>query len=902
MVGTDPFVATKRWLTPRRGTAFASLAFVLAVASPSYAAPGCPVPGFNLAAFGDVSVSVGNGNTDSYDSALGTYAATKCTGAGCIGGVATNGSGSGAVSLGPNASVKGACIIGATGATANITPNASKCNSTSAAGSVITLPVPTLPTVGVTALGAITNSTTIPGAGVYSASSVNLAGQKSLNLAAGPVVIYLTGSGSVLSLSGQAAINNNTQRPTNLVFMCTSNSPQTISVVGNGNAFYAIYCPKADITIAGNGTIFGAVVGKTVNFNGNNGFIHYDAALATYANSQIVCNAIEVSRSSPVIATVSNQSALVQGTFTTPTASLATITNIASVPLFTFPYFQGHMRARVASTVGTTSTAFSSGTILFDAAAPGKIPTPVNAGCTAKNGTCRNVFTNTAAPAADGTSFHPTMVQLNDPNASAIGSLIAPATVVQGITPAHWKTIVQKVVASKLGGVDRSTPAVIGPSPTAGVGTRPTIAYFGASDGMIHAVCASTGGTTPSQSNICPSLGTELWAFLPRTQLPLIRTNTARIDGSPSVSDVFGDFTNNPATGTKSFRTILTFQTGFSTGSKPAAYAIDITDPASPVLLWEYTTPTQPAALDFGTGLTVATGAVRSANKLTNIAAFQTTNGGSNAVGVVTTALAHETGTKLWQFTYAYPTPPRGVAADLPLPSTGIPGGAVAVDLANQGTVTDIVFGDLFGNLWRLNAQDGTSRNGANTPLFSFTTNKHPIGARPAIFSDGSQQFAAFASGGYVDPSTTSWSTSTQFVIGVKLSSTAPTPVSEATAACATCAVAFKQTLSGANGFSQVLVVGTKLFLTTDQADLNLSTYGGTSNTGRVMTVDLTTMVATTSTLNSGGSSLVSSGSTLYSSSSNGQQTLATTATPGGSSVNAVAVAKMIRRLWLRSE
>ena len=106
---------------------------------------------------------------------------------------------------------------------------------------------------------------------------------KSLDVNAGPVVIYLTGSGNVLSLAGNAEISNNTLDPTKLIFMCTSSTtPQSISVVGNGNAYFAIYCPKANITITGNGAIFGAVVGKSVSWSGNNGFVHYDKALATF--------------------------------------------------------------------------------------------------------------------------------------------------------------------------------------------------------------------------------------------------------------------------------------------------------------------------------------------------------------------------------------------------------------------------------------------------------------------------------------------------------------------------------------------------------------------------------------------------------------------------------------------
>ena len=176
--------------------------------------------------------------------------------------------------------------------------------------------------------------------------------------------------------------------------------------------------------------------------------------------------------------------------------------------------------------------------------------------------------------------------------------------------------------------------------------------------------------------------------------------------------DVFGDFTNNPATGTKSWHTILTFHTGSIDAGTAAAYAIDITDPASPTVLWEVTAPTTPAANDFGSGIVVAAGPVIVTGNLTNLAVIETNNGGTAGSGVTITAVAQETGAKIWQFGYTYPNPPRASGTDPSVPVTGIPGGAVGVDLAGYGSFTDFVAGDLYGNLWRLNAADGTSRNG----------------------------------------------------------------------------------------------------------------------------------------------------------------------------------------------
>src|SRR5439155_7610611 len=115
--------------------------------------------------------------------------------------------------------------------------------------------------------------------------------------------------------------------------------------------------------------------------------------------------------------------------------------------------------------------------------------------------------------------------------------------------------------------------------------------------------CASVVG-------VCDALGRELWAYVPRVNLPNLRYNLARVDGSPRVLDVYGDF----GTGTKSFRTVLVFQTGggdpSKTGATPAIYAMDVTDPSAPSVLWEYTIANADTrgTLALGVGLTVAAG------------------------------------------------------------------------------------------------------------------------------------------------------------------------------------------------------------------------------------------------------------------------------------------------------
>ncbi len=905
-------------------------------------AANCPIPGFSTAAFGDIGINVQNGNTDSWDSTLGAYNTSKCAlMPPCIGAVETNNATSGGISLGPNGSIAGQCQIGAGGITGNITPNSNNCSTLGVQGANVALPVPTLPGVLTGALGVVSGSTTINAAGSYSMTSLSLAGNNTLNVSAGPVVVYLTGSGNVLSLAGNSAISNNTLDPTKLIFMCTSNAPQTISVHGNGNAYFAIYCPKATITITGNGAIFGAVVGKSVSWSGNNGFVHYDKALASLTSAQLSCTTNEVSRATPIVATISNQSHVVQGTFSPGTGPAKTILTTADVAGFEFPYLQGHVRARLASTITTSSTSFASGTITLDAA--NGIPTVATAGCalgtnSSFSGSCRNVFTNINTPTNGLTTFagNPMsrLTLFNDGNATAIGQRIAPtgtgANQVPNIGPAEWQTIVRRVLkgqtggtTSGLGGVDRSTVAVIGPSSVAGVATRPTMIYFGGTDGMLHAVCAGTGGTTASQTNICPTTlpdgtsppagvlpGTELWAFVPRVQLPLIRVNKQRIDGSVRVIDAFGSFPD-PSTGatstTRSFRTILTFQTGYTDatlGGAPAVYALDVTDPAKPILLWEYTTPSTNGA-QLGAGLAMHAGPTVVSGVLTNLAVAATNNGGSGGSGLVINALSLETGTPVWTtpFSYIYASPrPSSQNYDGQVPPTGVPAGSVGVDLKGNGFTTDIVAGDLYGNLWRLDAATGANTTAANQPLFSFSTDRHPIGGLPAILDNGSK-VAVFASGGYSDPSgAASWTTAGQRLIGVKLAGTAS--LSEASPG-----LAFNAPLSNASEkvSSQVLVVGTEIFITTDTADINAANYGTTgATTGNAYSFDFGSQspsITFITTIRGGASSLAynSSNQTLVGGAADQTQRLASTANATGTSVDFQNQTKTSRLIWLQN-
>jgi hypothetical protein len=822
--------------------------------------------------------------------------------------------------------------------------------------------MPTVPTSPApTALGTISGTTTITapaGGGSYTANSISESGNGALNFQTagrGPVTVYVSGN---ISFSGNGALNNDSFNPSYVLIVCTNTSTtsrQQVTLNGNGNAYFGLYCPNADITLNGGGSggvIYGAIVGYSIRGNGNHSVdIHYDRQMANMTTNAITCGG-EVSRSTPVLPVITSSScvtgasctAAVQGTFERAPTSTS-FTSKATMSGWSFPYITGHMRAREAdgstnsTGITTTASSYSTGTILFDAGDSGKIPPRSNSCAMPLRGACRYIFTNTNTPNGTTTFTRPSSPQVlawNDTNAPTIGALVAPSGSYSGMTSTEYISLSQKVLGAKLGGVDRSTAAVIQASPYTTSPSRPTMAYFGAADGMLHAVCASTGGTTASQtSSVCPSLGTELWAFMPRVQLPLLPSNAQRIDGSVRVVDAYGDFTTTSGTGTKSWRTILLFQTGYSRAAvspaakaPPAAYAIDVTDPASPVLLWEYSTPSQPGATDFGTGMRVAAGPVLANGASKYMAWLETNNGGSSATsapGVVLQALNLDTGTSAWSFTSTYPV--------TSVPSEAVPGGAVGVDLARNGFFTDIVFGDLYGRAWRLDAATGTSKTGSSTtPLFQFkynaSTDKHPIGAPPAIYSDGTTQYAAFVAGGYADQAdgATTWSQGTHSLAVVKIDASAA-PVLDTATSCTSCDLRVLRAMdAGTKAYAQPTVVGNQLFAVSDAADVNSVSYGTTATaTGHVLAVNgldgnETFNNYSTSAVYSGASSItattINGTLVIIGGSSDKQVKLGTAATTGsgsgigaasgaqgpGTGVDLDASVKVRRLLWLRIE
>ena len=172
------------------------------------------------------------------------------------------------------------------------------------------LPDATSPTGSAISIGTINTATTLPRVGdvpgangryLYSVPNIAVAGTDTLSIK-GPVDLIVTGSVSItgtatISVGGTGSVNpsmnlysagtvniagngmaNLTDVPAKASIWGTAASSQTISIAGNGSFTGTIYAPNAEVNMIGNGENMGAIIAKTATIGGNGEF-HYDTAL-----------------------------------------------------------------------------------------------------------------------------------------------------------------------------------------------------------------------------------------------------------------------------------------------------------------------------------------------------------------------------------------------------------------------------------------------------------------------------------------------------------------------------------------------------------------------------------------------------------------------------------------------
>ncbi|HMK33953.1 MAG TPA: PilC/PilY family type IV pilus protein [Desulfomonilaceae bacterium] len=145
---------------------------------------------------------------------------------------------------------------------------------------------------------------------------------------------------------------------------------------------------------------------------------------------------------------------------------------------------------------------------------------------------------------------------------------------------------------------------------------RKKMIYVGANDGMLHAFVMSvwdqSSGTWLTKPEENPEIGQELWSYIPSNLLSELKelaspaygaggcTHRSMVDLSPRAWDVYIQDPTDPFK--RSWRTVLI---GGERGGGDTFFALDVTDPDNPVLLWEYSVLNDRVVVDIDSGNSV---------------------------------------------------------------------------------------------------------------------------------------------------------------------------------------------------------------------------------------------------------------------------------------------------------
>lgn len=238
-----------------------------------------------------------------------------------------------------------------------------------------------------------------------------------------------------------------------------------------------------------------------------------------------------------------------------------------------------------------------------------------------------------------------------------------------------------------------------GPSALAGTfknaqNTRAGTVYVGGNDGMLHAIDATTGQ--------------EKWAYIPTAVIPDLYkladkkygdNHSYFVDGELVINDVC---TNNCGSASATWKTILV--AGLNGGGK-GYFALDITNPATPSLLWEYgNLPDYSGDLTFDADLGNSYGNPVITKRLDGKWVVLITSGYNNPSNIgFLSVLDVQTGAELAKYSTT-----GGTAAD---PAGFAKINAYVEDSGINNTSINVYGGDLLGNIWRfdINAASGSS-------------------------------------------------------------------------------------------------------------------------------------------------------------------------------------------------
>jgi len=271
--------------------------------------------------------------------------------------------------------------------------------------------------------------------------------------------------------------------------------------------------------------------------------------------------------------------------------------------------------------------------------------------------------------------------------------------------------------------------------------------YMGANDGMMHAFAADTG--------------IERWAYVPSMVIPNMwrladfnyaTLHTNFVNGSPTTSDIYCTANCGGAGGPASWRTILV--AGLNGGGR-GYYALDITNPSSPTLLWEFTPTTGNGAIkddDVGYGF----GQPVIARKADGTWVVLVTSGYNNS----------SPGTGIG-YLYVLNASTGAIISKISTGTGSIatPSGLSKIAVWNNepgGNLAGYIYGgDLLGNVWRFDINSATPATIGNGTVLKFATlfsdnggsTPQPITTVPILGSINGKRVVFIGTGKYLESS-----------------------------------------------------------------------------------------------------------------------------------------------------
>ena len=261
--------------------------------------------------------------------------------------------------------------------------------------------------------------------------------------------------------------------------------------------------------------------------------------------------------------------------------------------------------------------------------------------------------------------------------------------------------------------------------------TRTGVIYTAANDGMLHAI--KVGATVTDTTG-----GTELWAYVPSMVMSKMwkladdkysNMHEFYVDATPVIGDVYDSATS-------SWKTILVG--GLNAGGR-GYYALDITVPESPKVLWEVSSST-----DSDIGLTFGNPVITKNKAGVWIVAFSSgynnvSPGSGNGHLFVVNALTgslNGTGTAFNTADASFRKLPTNVIA-IPVGSVVTPSNLGKINAwidSDAGNTTKRFYGgDMLGNVWRFDFDDNIAPAGNEAFRLGYTASNQPITTKPQL-------------------------------------------------------------------------------------------------------------------------------------------------------------------------